>query len=106
MRIWINPDKMAKLGLDRDRCRQRDSGAEPPESGGRAGSGSGAARHDFQYPVNAGGRLLSPEQFGDIVVRAQPDGSLLRVRDIGRVELGAEDYKSYSALNGKPVVTD
>src|SRR4029453_26579 len=53
-------------------------------------------------PVNAGGRLLEPQQFGDIVLRAQPDGSLLRVRDLGRVELGAQDYKTFSRFDRKP----
>src|SRR5882724_10248276 len=102
MRIWINPDKMAKLGLTAtdvnnsvlQQNRQNPAGAlgQPPAPRGT----------DFQYPVNASGRLLNAEQFGDIVVRAEPDGSFLRIRDIGRVELGAADYKSYSRLNGKP----
>lgn len=102
MRIWINPDKMAKLGLTatdvnvaiQAQNRQNPAGAigQPPVPNGT----------DFQYPVNASGRLLNPSQFADIVVRAAPDGSLLRVRDIGRVELGAQDYKNFSRLNGKP----
>ncbi len=57
---------------------------------------------DFQYPVNATGRLLQPEEFGDIVLRAQPDGSLLRIKDVGRIELGAETYKAFARSNGKP----
>ena len=102
MRIWINPDKMAKLGLTatdvnnaiQAQNRQNPAGSigQPPMPGGT----------DFQYPVNATGRLLDPQQFGDIVVRAESDGSLLRVRDIGRVELGAQDYKNFSRVNGKP----
>ncbi len=102
MRIWINPDKMAKLGNTatdvslaiQAQNRQNPAGAigQPPVPMGT----------DFQYPVNASGRLLDPQQFEDIVVRAQPDGSFLRVRDIGHVELGAQDYKTFSRLNGKP----
>jgi hydrophobe/amphiphile efflux-1 (HAE1) family protein len=102
MRVWINPDKMAKLGLTatdlnnsiQAQNRQNPAGAigQPPVPNGT----------DFQYPVNASGRLIDPQQFGDIVIRAEPDGSLLRVRDVGRVELGAQDYKSFSNLNGKP----
>ena len=57
---------------------------------------------DLQYPVNAAGRLVEPQQLGDIVLRAQPDGSLLRVRDLGRVELGAQDYKTFSRFDQKP----
>jgi hydrophobe/amphiphile efflux-1 (HAE1) family protein len=101
MRIWINPDKMATLGLtatDVNNAVQEQNRQNPAGALGQAPAPSGT---DFQYPVNATGRLLNPEQFGDIVLRAQPDGSLLRVRDIGRVELGAQDYKSFSRLNGK-----
>ena len=103
MRIWVNPDKMAKLGLTATDVSQRDSGAEPAESR-RAPSASRRSPRgtDFQYPVNASGRLLDPQQFGDIVLRAEPDGSLLRLRDIGRVELGAQDYNELQPTNGKP----
>jgi hydrophobe/amphiphile efflux-1 (HAE1) family protein len=102
MRIWINPDKMAKLGLtatDVNNAIQAQNRQNPAGSIGQPPVPQGT---DFQYPVNATGRLIDPQQFGDIVVRAQSDGSLLRVRDIGRVELGAQDYKSFSRLNAKP----
>ncbi len=102
MRIWIDPDKMAKLGLtatDVNSAIQAQNRQNPAGSVGQPPVPNGT---DFQYPVNASGRLQEPQQFGDIVVRAQPDGSLLRVRDIGRVELGAQDYKSFSRYNGKP----
>ncbi len=102
MRIWVNPDKMAKLGITatdingavQAQNRQNPAGAigQPPVPNGT----------DFQYPVNASGRLVDPQQFGNIIVRAQSDGSFLRVKDIARVELGAEDYKTFSRLNGKP----
>ena len=71
----------------------------PRERIGQAPSPRGT---DFQYAVTAPGRLTDPRQFEDIVVRAQPDASLLRVRDIGRVELGAQTYSGFSRLNGKP----
>ena len=102
MRIWINPDKMAKVGLtatDVNNAVQEQNRQNPAGSLGQPPAPRGT---DFQYPVNASGRLLDPQQFGDIVVRAAPDGSLLRIRDIGRVELGAQDYKNFSRLNGKP----
>ncbi len=102
MRIWIDPDKMAKLGLtatDVNNAIQAQNRQNPAGSIGQPPVPPGT---DFQYPVNASGRLLEPQQFADIVVRAEPDGSLLRVRDIGRVELGAQDYRSFSRLNGKP----
>jgi len=102
MRLWVNPDKMAELGVTatdvsnaiQAQNRQNPAGAigEPPVNRGA----------DFQYPVNAAGRLETPEQFNDIVVRAQPDGSLLRIRDLGHASLGAQDYASFSRLNGRP----
>src|SRR5262249_52227734 len=61
-----------------------------------------ASGTDFQYPVNARGRLVEPQQFGDIVLRGLPDGSLLRVRDVARVELGAQDYKTFTRFNQRP----
>ncbi|HEY2934826.1 MAG TPA: multidrug efflux RND transporter permease subunit [Acidobacteriota bacterium] len=102
MRIWINPDKMAKLGLtatDVNRAIQAQNRQNPAGAIGQPPSPMGT---DFQYPVTAGGRLLDAEQFSDIILRARPDGSLLRLRDIGRVELGAQDYKSFSRITKKP----
>lgn len=102
MRIWINPDKMAKLGLTATDMATAISAQNRQNPAGSIGQPPMPSGVDFQYPVNASGRLLEPEQFGDIVVRAQPDGSLLRVKDVARVELGAQDYKSFSKLDGKP----
>jgi len=102
MRVWVNPDKMAKLKLtatDITNAIQEQNRQNPAGSIGQPPVNNGS---DFQYPVNATGRLLDPQQFADIVVRALPDGSLLRLRDIGRVDLGAEDYTTYSAENGEP----
>lgn len=102
MRLWVNPDKMAELGVTATdisnsvlaQNRQNPAGAigQPPVDRG----------NDLQYPVNAKGRLESPEQFDNIVVRAQPDGSLLRVRDLGHTTLGAQDYASFSRFQGHP----
>ena len=79
-----------------------DSGAEQAERRRHRRPAADRRGTAFQYPVNATGRLLDPEQFKDIVLRAEPDGSLLRLGDVGRVELGAQDYKNYSRFNGKP----
>ena len=99
MRVWINPDKMAKLGLtatDIDNAIQAQNRQNPAGSLGQPPIPNGT---DFQYPVNASGRLLTPQQFGDIIIRAQPDGSLLRVRDVGHVQLGAQDYANFNYWN-------
>jgi hydrophobe/amphiphile efflux-1 (HAE1) family protein len=102
MRVWLNPDKMTKLGItatDVSNAVQAQNRQNPAGAIGQAPSPRGT---DFQYAVTAPGRLTDPNEFADIVVRAQPDASLVRVRDIGRVELGAQTYSGYSRLNGKP----
>src|ERR1700722_11839504 len=75
MRIWINPDKMAKLGLTATDVAEAVQAQNRQNPAGALGQPPAPHGSDFQYPVNATGRLLEPEQFGDIVVRAQPDGS-------------------------------
>jgi hydrophobe/amphiphile efflux-1 (HAE1) family protein len=102
MRIWINPDRMAKLGLTATDVNRAIQAQNRQNAAGSIGQPPVPAGTDFQYPVNASGRLLEPRQFNEIVVRAQPDGSLLRVQDLGRVELGAQDYRNFSRLNEKP----
>lgn len=102
MRVWVNPDKMAKLQLtatDISTAIQSQNRQNPAGAVGQAPAPRGT---DFQYSVVAPGRLRDPEQFGDVIIRAQPDASLLRVRDIGRVELGAQTYSGFSRLNGRP----
>jgi len=102
MRVWIDPDKMAKLKLtatDVSNALQEQNRQNPAGAIGQPPSANGT---DFQYPVNAAGRLLDPKQFADIVIRALPDGSLLRVRDVGRVDLGADDYGSFSSVHAHP----
>jgi multidrug efflux pump len=99
MRVWVNPDKMAKLQLtatDIDNAIQAQNRQNPAGSLGQPPVPTGI---DYQYPVNASGRLVTAQQFGDIIIRAQPDGSLLRVRDIGEVELGAQDYGNFTYWN-------
>ncbi len=102
MRIWANPDKMAKLSLTATDISNAIQAQNRQNPAGAIGQSPVPHGTDFQYPVNATGRLLEPEQFGDIVLRSQPDGSLLRLRDVARTELGAQDYKTYSRTTGKP----
>jgi len=102
MRVWVDPDKMAKLGLtatDISDAVSAQNRQNPAGALGQAPSPTGTA---FQYAVTAPGRLVDPEQFGDIVLRAQPDASLLRIRDIGKVQLGAFTYQGFSRTGGKP----
>jgi hydrophobe/amphiphile efflux-1 (HAE1) family protein len=102
MRVWVDPDKMAKLGLtatDISDAVNAQNRQNPAGALGEAPAPNGTA---FQYAVTAPGRLVNPEQFGDIVLRAQPDASLLRIRDVGRVELGSFTYSGFNRIKGKP----
>jgi multidrug efflux pump len=102
MRIWANPDKMAKLGLTATDLSNAILAQNRQNPAGAIGQSPIPRGTDFQYPVNASGRLVDPAQFGDIVLRANPDGSLLRLRDVADTALGAQDYKSYSRTDAKP----
>ena len=102
MRVWVNPDKMAKLGLTSTDVQNAIAAQNRQNPAGSVGQPPVPLGTEFQYPVNATGRLIDPQQFNDIVIRAQPDSSLLRLRDIGHAELGAQDYKTYSRVTGRP----
>src|SRR5262252_5581387 len=102
MRIWVKPDRLAKLGLtvsDLVAAVQAQNSVNPS---GRVGGPPSPAGQQFTYTVRAQGRLLKPEQFGDVVVRLNPDGSTVRLRDVARIELGALDYTQIGRLNGQP----
>ncbi len=102
MRVWLNPDKMTEFGVtatDVNNAIQAQNRQNPAGAIGQPPSPNGT---DFQYSVTAPGRLTDPSQFEDIVIRARPDASLLRVRDVGHAELGAQTYSGFSRLNGRP----
>ena len=102
MRVWVRPDKLAKLGLTATDLGAaiRDQNVQAPA--GAIGQPPAPAGTNFEYPVDVKGRLSSKQEYDDIVVRALPDGSLLRLRDVARTELAARDYSSYGRLNGSP----
>jgi HAE1 family hydrophobic/amphiphilic exporter-1 len=102
MRLWVKPDQLAKLGVtvpDIINAVQKQNNVNPA---GQIGSEPIPSGQKFTYTVRAQGRLQTPEEFGDIVIRANPDGSLLRVKDIARIDLGAQTYNLTGRLNGKP----
>src|SRR5665213_2198813 len=102
MRVWVDPDKMSKLGITATDVSNAIAAQNRQNPAGATGQAPAPPCTEFQYAVNAPGRLTDPAQFGDIIVRALPDASLLRIRDIGRVELGAQNYAGFSRLDGKP----
>jgi hydrophobe/amphiphile efflux-1 (HAE1) family protein len=102
MRVWVNPDRMAQLGItasDIGAAIQAQNRQNPAGSLGQPPAPTGT---DFQYTVTAPGRLVNPSQFEDIVLRARPDTGLLRIRDIGHVQLGALSYSGFSRVSGVP----
>lgn len=102
MRIWVKPDQLAKLGLTIPEILQAVQTQNTVNPAGTIGGEPIPKGQEFTYAVRAQGRLQTAEEFGEIVVRANPDGSMLRVKDVGRIELGAQNYALTGRLNGKP----
>ena len=102
MRLWVKPDQLAKLGItvtDIANAIQAQNTANPV---GQVGGQPAPANQQFTYSVLAQGRLTSPEQFGNVIVREAPNGGTVRVKDVARVELGAQYYSIQGRLNGEP----
>jgi len=102
MRMWVNPDKLAKLGITVPQIISAIQAQNTVNPAGKAGAPPIAKGQELTYTVLAQGRLVSPEQFGQIVLRETPDGGTVRVRDVARIELGAQDYSVADSFNGKP----
>ncbi len=104
LRVWLDPEKLAAYGLTAGDVVRGRPGAERPGLGRRARPAAGPADNAFQFIVTTQGRFDDPRQFREIIVRSSADGRLVRLRDVARVELGAQDYVTNSYLNGKPAV--
>jgi multidrug efflux pump len=102
MRVWVNPDRMAQLGITASDISEAIQAQNRQNPAGAVGQPPAAAGAEFQYPITAPGRLVTPAEFQDIVLRARPDAGLLRLRDVGRVQLGAFNYSGFSRVNGIP----
>jgi HAE1 family hydrophobic/amphiphilic exporter-1 len=102
MRMWVKPDQLAKLGITVTDITNAIQAQNTVNPAGQAGGEPAPKGQEYTYAVRAQGRLASPEEFGQIVVRETPDGGIVRVKDVARVELGAQDYSTLSRLNGKP----
>ncbi len=102
MRFWIKPDQLAKLGLTVPEILSAVKAQNAVNPAGQIGSEPVPAGQEFTYAVSAQGRLQNEEEFGDIVVRANGDGSFVRLKDVARVELGSQNYSIKGRLNGKP----
>ena len=102
MRCWVNPNKLASLSITVPEIINAIQAQNTVNPAGQIGSEPVPQGQQFTYTVRAPGRLPSAEEFGEIIVRAQPDGGILRLKDVARIELGAQTYALEGRLNGKP----
>jgi HAE1 family hydrophobic/amphiphilic exporter-1 len=102
MRLWVKPDQLAKLGITVTDIVDAIEAQNTVNPAGQVGGEPAQSNQQFTYAVLAQGRLTTPEQFGDVIVREAPNGGTVRVRDVARVELGTQDYSLIARLNGKP----
>ena len=102
MRLWVKPDTLSKLGITVPEIVNAIQAQNTVNPAGKAGGEPAPKGQEYTYTVLSQGRLVSPEEFGNIVVRETPDGATVRVRDLARMELGAQDYSISGRFNGKP----
>src|SRR3989440_4964577 len=104
MRVWINPEKMARLGVTPADVAAALRAQNAQYAAGRIGTEPAPPGQDIVYTVTATGRLIEPEEFGEIVVRANGPMGVLRLKDIARLELGALNYDTSNTLDGQPTI--
>jgi HAE1 family hydrophobic/amphiphilic exporter-1 len=102
MRVWLDASRMASLGITASDVIAAIREQNVQVAAGQVGAQPAAPDQQFQYTIRTQGRLSDAGAFGEIVIRANPDGSRVRVKDIARVELGAQSYASFGQLNGRP----
>ena len=103
MRIWLDPEAMRIRNISPQQVYQSIQSQSVEVSAGYIGQPIGQDNNNaFQYTLNVQGRLKSPEQFGNIIIRREQDGAMLRLKDIARIDLGSASYSVVSRLNGKP----
>ncbi len=102
MRVWLNPDLLTKYKLTVNDVANAIREQNQNYAVGEIGTAPNATGQALTFPVQTGGTFTDPEQFANIIVRAAADGSVVRVRDVARVELGADDYQISMRLNSKP----
>ncbi len=104
MRVWLKPDRMAQLGLTTSDVANAIKAQNAQNAAGKIGQEPASADQVLTYTVTAKGRLLTPEEFGNIVIRASGPGGALRLKDVARIELGAYSYDQSVSLDGNPTI--
>src|SRR5688500_721223 len=102
LRIWLRPDRLAKLGLTPSDVMAAVKEQNLQAPAGRVGAPPTPVDQTFTFTVNAPGRLVTPAEFENIIIREAATGTPVRIKDVGRAELGSQDYNSFGRLNGKP----
>src|ERR1700689_4092780 len=102
MRFWVKPDQLATLNLTVNDILNAINAQNTVNPSGLVGGPPTPHGQEFTYAITAQGRLVSEKQFGEIIIRENPDGSVVRLKDVARVELGAQLYNIVGKLNGKP----
>ncbi len=105
MRIWLDPQKLSNMDLTATDVQKAIADQNQQAASGKVGQAPAPAGQAFQYQVSTEGRLVQSEQFGDIIVRVAKDGSIVRIRDVARVELGSQEYDWMTYLNCKETAT-
>lgn len=105
MRIWLKPDRMTAYNISTDEVMEAISEQSVIGRPGRLGQSSGKSAQSLEYVLTYKGRFNKPEEYGDIIVRANPDGEVLKLKDIAEVELGSEFFDIYSNKDGYPAAS-
>jgi multidrug efflux pump len=105
MRIWLRPDRLAQLGLTVSDIATVLRSQNAQYAAGKIGAEPALPGQSIVYTVTARGRLVEPQEFGEIVVRSEPGGGVLRLKDVARIELGAQGYDAGNTLDGKPSIS-
>jgi len=101
MRVWVQPDRMAQLGLTVGDVATAVREQNAQFASGKIGENPNKGEQELVFSITTQGRLTDVEEFGNIILRANPDGSSLRLKDVARVELGSKDYNFNGRYNGK-----
>ncbi len=102
MRFWVRPDQLAKLNITTQEIVSAVQAQNTVNPAGQIGGAPVPPGQEYTYSVIAQGRLVTEEEFGNIIVRENPDGSLVRLRDVATISLGAQNYSIQGSFNGKP----
>ena len=102
IRLWVRPDRLAQMGITVPEIINAVQAQNNVNPAGKVGGEPIPQGQQFTYTVRAPGRLQTQEEFENIILRAAPDGAVVRVKDVARVELGAQNYDMVARLNGKP----